>query len=51
MSAVSGKTTHLIVGEDPGESKTAKSTKLDTKIISKDDFLELIASRRRPIYP
>lgn len=41
-SAVSGKTTHLIIGEDPGESKTKKAKSLQVPLISEDDFLEMI---------
>ncbi|TPX38378.1 hypothetical protein SmJEL517_g00196 [Synchytrium microbalum] len=44
-SAVSGKTTYLVVGEEPGESKTKKATELKVKILDEDGLFELIATR------
>jgi len=43
-SAVSGRTTYLITGDEPGASKTNKAEKLGTKIITEDEFLELIGT-------
>ena len=45
VSAISGKTTHLLLGEDGGESKIAKAEQLGKKVISEDDFLDLIRDR------
>ena len=41
VSSVSKKTSYLIAGEDAG-SKLAKAESLDVKIISIDEFLEMI---------
>lgn len=41
-SAVTSKTTHLLVGADPG-SKLAKATKVGAKIVTEKEFLALIA--------
>nr|CAB3265534.1 replication factor C subunit 1-like [Phallusia mammillata] len=41
-SAVSGRTSYLITGEDAGQSKLAKAEKHKTKVIDEDEFLNLI---------
>jgi len=40
-ASVTGKTTHLLVGENPG-SKQQKAQKLGTRIVSEEEFLELL---------
>jgi DNA ligase (NAD+) len=42
-NAVSGKTTGLIVGEEPGNSKLTKARKLEVPVLTEDDLLELLA--------
>ena len=44
-SAVSGKTTYLVVGDDPGESKIKKATEKGVKQIDEDELLELIKTK------
>ncbi|KAJ2735571.1 DNA replication factor C complex subunit Rfc1 [Coemansia sp. BCRC 34962] len=41
-SAVSGKTSYLVVGEEPGSSKVSKAKSLKTTCLREDDLLELI---------
>lgn len=41
-SSVTSKTSYLIVGEDPG-SKLEKAKKLGTKILSEQDFLDILS--------
>ncbi|KAJ2060237.1 DNA replication factor C complex subunit Rfc1 [Coemansia sp. S146] len=41
-SAVSGKTSYLVVGEDPGSSKVSKAKTLKTMCLREDDLLDLI---------
>jgi DNA ligase (NAD+) len=43
-SSVTAKTTHLLVGADPG-SKLAKAQKVGATIVSEEEFLTLIAPR------
>lgn len=43
VSGVSGKLDFLIVGEKPGSSKIEKAKKLNVKMISEDEFLEMLA--------
>ncbi|KAI8593968.1 replication factor RFC1 C terminal domain-containing protein [Geranomyces variabilis] len=38
----SGKTSYVVVGDDPGESKLKKATTLNLKTIDEDGFLDLI---------
>ena len=45
MTAVSGKTDHLLAGRDVGRTKTEKAEKFRVKIISEDDLLEMIRTR------
>lgn len=45
-SAVSGKTTYLVVGDDPGSSKIDKAKSKKTWCLNEDDLLELIADSR-----
>nr|CDS29957.1 replication factor c subunit 1 [Hymenolepis microstoma] len=40
--AVSKKTTYLVVGRDPGNSKIDKATSLGTKQITENEFFELV---------
>jgi replication factor C subunit 1 len=43
--AVSGKTSYLVVGDEPGESKLKKVNKDKTKIINEDQLFELIIQK------
>ena len=43
-ASVSAKTTYLLAGENMGPAKLEKATKLGIKIISEDEFLQLIGS-------
>src|SRR6266571_3514987 len=42
VNSVSGKTTGLIVGEEPGNSKLAKARKVEVPILSEPDLVELL---------
>lgn len=42
-STVTSKTTHLLVGENPG-SKLEKAKKLNVKIITEDEFIKLLSN-------
>ena len=44
-SAVSGRTTYLLVGDDPGESKIKKATEKKVEQIDEDKLLELIRTK------
>ncbi|KAJ2355553.1 DNA replication factor C complex subunit Rfc1 [Coemansia erecta] len=46
-SAVSGKTSYLVVGEDPGSSKIKKAKTLGTRCLREDDLLNLIRSSKK----
>ena len=43
-SSISAKTSYLIRGENMGPSKLAKAEKLDVKMISETEFVELLNS-------
>lgn len=43
-TAVSGKTTHLVAGSGPGETKLAKARELGTDILTEEDFLRLLGA-------
>ncbi len=43
VSGVSGKLDYLIVGEKPGSSKLEKAKKLNVKMISETEFMEMLA--------
>jgi DNA ligase (NAD+) len=43
VNSVSGKTTGLIVGEEPGNSKLTKARKVDVPLLSEQDLVELLA--------
>ncbi|KAI9502182.1 replication factor RFC1 C terminal domain-containing protein [Coemansia spiralis] len=45
-SAVSGKTSFLVVGGDPGSSKVKKAKSLKTRCLYEDDLFELIRSSK-----
>ncbi|KAJ2910725.1 DNA replication factor C complex subunit Rfc1 [Coemansia aciculifera] len=45
-SAVSGKTSYLVVGTDPGSTKVSKAKSLNTMCLREDDLLELIRSSK-----
>jgi DNA ligase (NAD+) len=42
VNSVSGKTTGLVVGEEPGNSKLTKARKLDVPLLSEQDLTELL---------
>jgi DNA ligase (NAD+) len=42
-NSVSGKTTGLVVGEDPGASKLTKARKAEVPVLSEDDLRELLS--------
>jgi DNA ligase (NAD+) len=42
-NSVSGKTTGLIVGEEPGNSKLTRARKLEVPLLTEDDLLALLA--------
>jgi DNA ligase (NAD+) len=42
VNSVSGKTTGLIVGEEPGNSKLAKARKLEVPLLTEQDLLALL---------
>lgn len=44
-SNVTGKTTHLVVGEDPGGSKIARANGLATRQITEEEFLALLEQK------
>lgn len=43
-SSISSKTNYLVAGENMGPSKLAKAEKLGTKILSEDEFLEMLGA-------
>src|SRR5205807_1323163 len=40
LNSVSGKTTALVVGEEPGNSKLSKARKLDVPLLTEDQLVE-----------
>jgi DNA ligase (NAD+) len=44
VNSVSGKTTGLIVGEEPGNSKLTKARKADVPLLSEQDLVRLLGS-------
>jgi DNA ligase (NAD+) len=44
VNSVSGKTTGLIVGEEPGNSKLTKARKVEVPLLSEADLVELLQS-------
>lgn len=44
-TAMSGKTTHLVSGEDSGPSKLARAEEMGIPILSEDDLLDLIREK------
>ena len=42
VNSVSGKTSGLVVGEEPGNSKLAKARKLDVPLLTEQDLTELL---------
>ncbi|HHV54772.1 MAG TPA: NAD-dependent DNA ligase LigA [Firmicutes bacterium] len=47
-ASVSRKTTYLVVGEKPGESKLTKARELGTPILNEEQFRRLILGEARP---
>ncbi|KAG6458394.1 hypothetical protein O3G_MSEX010845 [Manduca sexta] len=45
-NAISKKVTHVLAGEDAGPAKMSKALELGIKIISEDDFLQMIADSK-----
>jgi DNA ligase (NAD+) len=43
VSSVSGKTTGLVVGEEPGNSKLSKARKLEVPLLTEKDLEQLLA--------
>ena len=43
-SSISSKTSYLVAGENMGPSKLAKAEKLGTKILSEEEFLEMVGA-------
>jgi len=43
--SVTGKTTYLVVGEDPGDSKIARAHELATRQINEEEFLALLEEK------
>ncbi|MFO7719731.1 MAG: NAD-dependent DNA ligase LigA [Gillisia sp.] len=43
-SSISSKTSYLVAGENMGPSKLAKAEKLGTKILSEEEFLEMLGA-------
>jgi DNA ligase (NAD+) len=44
VNSVSGKTTGLIIGEEPGNSKLAKARKVEVPLLSEADLVELLGT-------
>jgi DNA ligase (NAD+) len=42
VNSVSGKTTGLVVGEEPGNSKLTKARKLEVPLLSEQDLQQLL---------
>jgi DNA ligase (NAD+) len=42
LNSVSGKTTGLIVGEEPGNSKLTKARKLEVPLLDEQELIELL---------
>lgn len=45
-TAVSGRTTHLVVGTEPGASKVAKAKELNVKVIGAEEFIRMTNGAR-----
>lgn len=45
-SAISAKTSYLVAGEEAGPSKLAKAQKLGVEVISEQEFLQLLQSKK-----
>jgi DNA ligase (NAD+) len=43
VNSVSGKTTGLIIGEEPGNSKLTKARKLEVPLLTEQELVELLA--------
>lgn len=46
VGSISGKTTFMLAGENIGPSKLQKAQKLGIRIVSEDEFLDMIATER-----
>ena len=45
MQSISGKTSYLLAGEKAGPEKLKKAESLGVKVISEEDFMEMIGGR------
>jgi hypothetical protein len=47
VSSISGKTTHLVTGKDPGQIKLQQATERGVSVVSLPQLLDIIASMKR----
>lgn len=51
VGSISGKTSFILAGDNMGPSKLQKAEKLGVKIVSEDEFLEMIGNTELPTAP